>query len=59
MPTYGYVTPAWSQPDPSAPAGRIDTLSVQSAAFGEERLVRTYLPAGFAEDRRYPPADRP
>ena len=52
--TYGYVTPAWSQPDPSARAGRIDTLSVQSAAFGEARLVRTYLPAGFAKDRRYP-----
>ena len=51
--TYGYVTPAWSQPDPSAPAGKIDILSVQSAAFGEERLVRTYLPPGFAENRRY------
>ena len=50
---FGYVTPAWTQRDPSAPAGKIDTLSVQSAAFGEERLVRTYLPAGFAEDRRY------
>ena len=28
---YGYVTPAWSRPDPSAPAGRIEALSVQSA----------------------------
>jgi enterochelin esterase-like enzyme len=52
--TFGYVTPAWSQRDPSAPAGRLDELRVPSAAFGEERLVRTYLPAGFAEDRHYP-----
>jgi enterochelin esterase-like enzyme len=50
---FGYVTPPWSQRDPSAPAGKIDTLSMQSAAFGEKRLVRTYLPPGFAEDRRY------
>jgi enterochelin esterase-like enzyme len=52
--TYGYVMPAWSQPDPLAPAGKIGELSVQSAAFGEKRPVRTYLPPGFAEDRRYP-----
>jgi enterochelin esterase family protein len=51
---FGYVTPAWSQRDPSAPTGRIDTLRVPSKAFDEERLVRVYLPAGFAEDRRYP-----
>ena len=50
---FGYVTPAWSRRDPSAPAGKIDTLSMQSAAFGEKRLVRTYLPPGYAEDRRY------
>jgi enterochelin esterase-like enzyme len=52
--TFGYVTPAWSQRDPSAPAGSLDELRVLSSAFGEQRLVRTYLPPGFAEDRNYP-----
>jgi enterochelin esterase family protein len=52
--TYGYVTPAWSQRNPSTPAGTVDTLSLQSAAFGEDRLIRIYLPAGFVRDRRYP-----
>jgi enterochelin esterase-like enzyme len=51
---FGYATPAWSQRDPSAPSGTIDTLRVQSAAFGEERHVRIYFPAGFGRDRRYP-----
>jgi enterochelin esterase-like enzyme len=51
---FGYATPAWSQRDPSSPPGTVDTLRVQSATFGEQRRVRVYLPAGFAEDRRYP-----
>ena len=52
--TYGYMTPTWSLPDPAAPAGRLEELSVQSAAFSEGRRLRVYLPADFAEDRRYP-----
>ncbi|HSA80807.1 MAG TPA: alpha/beta hydrolase-fold protein [Geminicoccaceae bacterium] len=51
---FGYVTPVWSEPNPSAPAGQIEELSLPSAAFGGERLVRAYLPAGFGKDRRYP-----
>jgi enterochelin esterase-like enzyme len=51
---FGYVPPAWSAPDPAAPGGRIEELRVQSAAFGEERRVGAYLPAGFREDRSYP-----
>jgi enterochelin esterase-like enzyme len=51
---FGYATPAWSQRDPSAPSGTIDTLRVQSTAFGEERQVRIYFPAGFGRDRRFP-----
>jgi enterochelin esterase family protein len=51
---FGYVTPAWSLPDPAAPTGRIEELSVHSAAFGEERRLRVYLPASFSEDQRHP-----
>jgi enterochelin esterase family protein len=51
---FGYVTPEWSQPDPSTPAGTVDAIGVQSDAFGGERWVRVYRPAGFCEDCRYP-----
>ena len=52
--TFGYETPDWSLPDPAAPEGRLVELSLASAAFGEERRLRAYLPAGFTEDQRYP-----
>lgn len=52
--TFGYETPVWSLPDPAAPAGRIVELRLPGPAFGEERRLRAYVPAGFAEDRCYP-----
>jgi enterochelin esterase family protein len=52
--TFGYTTPEWALPDPAAPPGRLEELSVRSPVFGEERRVRAYLPANFAKDRRYP-----
>jgi hypothetical protein len=52
--TFGYVTPAWTLPDPEAPVGRLEELRVASSAFGEERRLRVYLPAGLKEDARYP-----
>ena len=40
--------------------GRIETLSDRERAPSARRAwFGVYLPAGFAEDRRYPPADRP
>ena len=43
--TRGYERPEWSLPR-GAPAGRIETIAVESAAFGEVRDVGVYLPAG-------------
>ena len=56
---FGYVTPAWSRRDPSAPAGKIDTLSMQSAAFGEEALGSHLSPPRLRRGSTLQPADRP
>jgi enterochelin esterase family protein len=50
---YGYTRPEWSEPR-GAPAGRIDAVEVESAAFGERRAEQVYLPAGYAAGRSYP-----
>lgn len=51
--TFGYARPAWSLPK-GAPAGHIETVAIESAAFGETREERVYLPAGYDADRPYP-----
>ncbi|GEO18454.1 alpha/beta hydrolase-fold protein [Microvirga aerophila] len=51
--TYGYTRPEWSEPR-GAPAGRIETVEVESAAFGERREERVYLPVSYAAERPYP-----
>ena len=53
-PGYGYERPPWTYPDPDARAGRLDEISLNSAAFGGPRAVRLYLPARFRPRRRYP-----
>jgi enterochelin esterase family protein len=50
----GYRIPGWILPDPSAPAGAIETIDVASKAFGETRSLDIYSPAGFTPDRAYP-----
>ncbi len=51
--TYGYTRPEWSGPR-SAPAGCIEAVEIGSAAFGERREERVYLPSGYAAERPYP-----
>jgi enterochelin esterase family protein len=51
--TFGYTRPEWSEPR-GAPAGRIESITVESAAFGERREEQVYLPAGYAAGRSYP-----
>jgi enterochelin esterase-like enzyme len=50
----GYETPEWTRPDPEARPGRFEEMTVDSAAFGDERRVRVHLPARFRPGRRYP-----
>jgi enterochelin esterase family protein len=52
--SHGYAPPDWTEPGSDVPSGRIESISVDSAAFREAREVGIYLPAGFAEDRAYP-----
>ena len=49
--TFGYARPDWSLPK-GAPSGHIETLTLDSPAFGDTREVRVYLPAGH--DRETP-----
>jgi enterochelin esterase-like enzyme len=50
----GYEEPEWTRPDPLARPGSLTELAIDSAAFGERRTVRLYLPARFRRSRRYP-----
>ena len=52
--TSGYEVPDWARPDPAAPQGRIERTGVASAAFGEDREIGIYLPAGHEPGRPYP-----
>ncbi len=50
----GYVVPDWTEPDPEARAGRLETHAISSDVFRGARPVQVYLPARFREERRYP-----
>lgn len=50
---YGYRRPEWSQLEPLARTGTIEDLWIASAAYGQPRRVRAYLPARFRRSRRY------
>ncbi len=52
--TEGYEVPEWSQHDDETRPGVIEDRSIVSAAFGEVRPVRVYLPARYRETQRYP-----
>ena len=52
--SHGYAPPSWTEPDADAPSGRLETVAVESRAFGETREIGIYLPASFAEDGAYP-----
>jgi enterochelin esterase family protein len=49
----GYEIPAWANPQPSIPRGSIEELAIPSAAFGDRRVLRVYVPAGYRTYRRY------
>jgi enterochelin esterase family protein len=51
---HGYERPAWTLPDPDSRPGTLDTLTVDSSAFGAARELQIYLPARFRRNRSYP-----
>ncbi len=52
--TDGLVRPSWTVPDAGARPGEIVEHHLDSAAFGDRRPFRVYLPARFRPSRRYP-----
>ena len=51
---WGYETPEWTQPDPSAPQGTLEDRVFRSEALGGPRRITIYRPARFRSTRRYP-----
>jgi enterochelin esterase-like enzyme len=51
---HGYERPDWTLPDPDVRPGSLDEWRLRSAVFGDERVLRLYLPARFRRSRRYP-----
>ena len=52
--TLGTKRPEWTHHDPESRPGKIQEMSLDSKAFGGERLFKVYLPARYRSNRRYP-----
>jgi enterochelin esterase-like enzyme len=51
---YGYADPDWVFPEPGVRRGRIESTSLRSRVWGQEREVQLYLPAEYKPHKRYP-----
>jgi enterochelin esterase-like enzyme len=50
---YGYTTPEWTFPNPSAAPGELTDLVVESRALARDVPITIYLPAGFRRTKSY------
>jgi enterochelin esterase-like enzyme len=50
---YGYTTPEWTFPNPSAAPGELTDVVVASSALARECPITIYLPAGFRRTKSY------
>jgi enterochelin esterase-like enzyme len=50
---YGYTTPEWTFPNPSAAPGELTDLVVESRALARDVPITIYLPAGFRRTESY------
>ena len=50
----GYVVPDWVEERVETRKGSMDSLTIKSRAFGDERALRVYLPSRFRRRARYP-----
>jgi enterochelin esterase-like enzyme len=50
----GYIDPPWCSPSVDASPGTVESVEVQSSAFGGTRTMSVYLPAGFPRPEPYP-----
>jgi len=51
---YGYERPDWTLHDPDSRSGTLDSMTIPSRAFGDQREIRVYLPGRFRKTRSYP-----
>lgn len=51
---FGYRRPAWSEHNSESRPGSLETMRVESKAFGDARDIQLYVPARFRRNRRYP-----
>ncbi|MDX1500522.1 MAG: alpha/beta hydrolase-fold protein [Woeseiaceae bacterium] len=51
---FGYERPDWTNPNPDARLGTIETRALDSRHFGGRRELQVYVPARFRRNRRYP-----
>lgn len=51
---WGYERPDWTYPDPDSRHGTLETHSIYSQAFGQDREFQVYLPARYRRSRNYP-----
>ncbi len=50
----GYEIPEWSHHDDEARPGTIESHTIHSTAFGDDRTIEVYVPARMRPTRRYP-----
>jgi enterochelin esterase family protein len=50
----GYELPGWIHHDPDSRPGDLQTFSMHSTVFNDERVGHIYLPARMRKNRRYP-----
>ena len=51
---FGYERPSWTNANPDARVGSIETHSLYSEYLGDRREMQVYVPARYRSNRRYP-----
>ena len=50
----GYSAPVWTAPNVDRVPGQVETVEIESSAFGDARTFSAYLPAGYPNEAPYP-----
>lgn len=53
-PMPGYTEPVWAFPESGVRQGRLETFSLSSTVWGDERDITVYLPSEYKPHKRYP-----
>lgn len=50
----GHSAPVWTAPNVDRVPGQVETVEIESSAFGDARTFSAYLPAGYPNEAPYP-----